>query len=147
MKKQTIVYISIAVLIVILGLAYIGYFSQTAKNNLGENEPAIIFAATISNTGFQSATAGLSSQKTISWQTSGYPEGVGVNINLLRETSDSPKEFSLVRIIATDTPNDGQEIWTPQPNENDNDLYVEITCSKNYQFKQGCQSGMPIKVN
>lgn len=94
------------------------------------------------------ASVVLSNSKIIRWQTSNYPEGVGVNINLLRKVSDTPDTYKLIRTIAKDTPNDGQEKWIPRSGEDGDDIYIEATCSSTYQFNQGCTFfGTPIKVN
>jgi cytoskeletal protein RodZ len=84
--------------------------------------------------------------KVITWSAEAYPKGVGVNINLLRKASDSPLSYSLVRQIALNSENDGQESWTPAANEKSGDMYVEVTCSTDYGFVKGCITGAPTKV-
>lgn len=94
------------------------------------------------------AAAILAGSKTINWKTTNYPSGVGVNINLVRKVSDSPNTFELVRVLAVDTPNDGQEAWVPVKGEKTNDLYIQVTCSSTYsEFNAGCSlTSEPVKV-
>ena len=95
------------------------------------------------------AAAILAGAKTVNWQTSNYPSGVGVNINLVRKVSDSPKTFELVRVLSADTTNDGQETWVPQKGEKTDDLYIQVTCSTTYgEFNAGCSlASEPVKAN
>ncbi len=138
------------VLVLILALIWFFYFKSTPTE-----KEALISTATVSiesvsdlNTDL-TAAATLSGGKVVTWKTSDYPKDAGVNINLIRKTGDSPVTYVLVRTIAEDTPNDGEEKWTLNQGENTNDLYLEITCSTTYQFQNGCKisSGEPIKVN
>lgn len=132
------------------GIETTGYFgpkTRTAANK-------ILLATTRAAVAVQSVTpetvAGaaviFSGSRIIRWQTSTYPGGVGVDINLLRKVSNSPTTFTLVRQIAKDTPNTGKKTWIPSAGETGNDLYIEVTCTNTYQFKQGCQAGKPFKV-
>ena len=136
MNKSKLVFLVITIVaLVIILLAY------------RPSPPATVSTLSIVDN-ISSASAVLAGTKTVNWQTANYPAGVGVNINLIRKISDSPKQFTLVRTLATDTPNDGQETWTPQEGESSDDLYVEVTCSNAHQFKLGCSSLLdPIKVN
>ncbi len=120
-----------------------------------ENEPVVvtesgtptIVSLSITN---DTSTAGavLAGAKTVNWQTSNYPTDAGVNINLIRKVSDSPRQFDIVRTIVRNTKNDGQESWTPMKGENTSDLYLEVTCSDTYQFNDGCKLGGDVlKVN
>jgi len=90
----------------------------------------------------------LSSSKKIKWQTTGdYPTTAGVNINLLKKTSESPVVYELVRQIAKDTPNDGEEVWIANSGETGHAFYIEVTCSSTQIFSNDCQiSGVPMKV-
>lgn len=89
----------------------------------------------------------LANSQKIQWKTVDYPANVGVNVNLLRKKSDSPLVYELVRKIATNTPNDGEEVWTPLATEKGSDMYIEVTCSTTYTFKGGCSlSQTPTKV-
>lgn len=134
---------------------FFGPLSRAAANRLAAGggvkstgPAATITAQSVKVGGSDAASALLWSQKTITWQTNNYPQGVGVNINLLRKISDNPRSLVLVRKIATDTPNDSQEAWIPQAGESGNDLYIEVTCSSTHQFQNGCSlSGEPVKVN
>lgn len=133
---------------------FFGPLSRAAANRIASggttsNGPmATVVAQSVKAGVSNTAAAVFSNQKTITWQTNNYPQGVGVNINLLRKISDNPRTLVLVRRIATDTPNDNQENWIPQTGETSNDLYIEVTCSNTYQFKNGCSlSGEPMKVN
>jgi hypothetical protein len=112
--------------------------SVTAQSVSGDSNPTAIGFASVVQSGV----------KTVKWQTSNYPLDAGVNINLLKKISDSPKSFVLVRPLAKDIVNDGEESWTPTFSENSSDIYIEVTCSNTYKFKTGCQFGSdPIKVN
>lgn len=137
-------------LIVVVVLALFFYFKPAPIDNAPLDSTATVSIESVSNSNDDlTAAAALSGSKTVTWKTSGYPTDAGVNINLIRKTSDSPITYSLVRTIAQDTPNDGKEQWNLGAGENTGDLYIEITCSTTYQFQNGCQitSGGPIKLN
>ena len=141
MNKNLLVFL----VIVVLAIAFWVYRSSL-------DEPSLDAPATVSTLSVAADTSSASAisagAKTVTWQTSNYPKDAGVNINLLRKISDSPKEFTLVRALSTNTANDGQESWAPQSGENTGDLYVEVTCASSYQFNQGCNlSTEPVKVN
>lgn len=144
MKKIT--YIFIFAVVIVLGVVY---FNNQPNQEPLTTEDAEIGVPTISSLSIvNAASAVLSNAKTITWQTNNYPAGAKVNINLLRQISDSPRKFVVVRTIVTDTPNDGQETLIPKAGENSNDLYIEVTCSSTYQFKSGCKvSSEVLKVN
>lgn len=135
---------------------YFGVITQAAANKVLAGtvsiktpgaKPTTISSVSITNTHSNLATVFLSNQKTLTWKTSDYPANVGVNINLLRMVSTSPKSYTLVRTLKKDTPNDGKEVWTPSKNETGDDMYIEITCSTDYTFKNGCQfTGAPTQV-
>lgn len=104
--------------------------TQSVENN--ESQTALVLSAT---------------SKKIRWTTAGYPAGVGVDINLLRKVSDSPKRFDLVRVIASDAPNSGSLVWVAGKGETGTDMYVEIACSRTYVFKNGCKmDGGPVQM-
>jgi len=131
---------------------YFGPLTRAAANSValasGTSEPAATITVQSVTSETNESAAILSNVKTVRWQTSGYPNGVGVNINLLRKVSDSPKRFVLVRNLFTNVPNDNQKSWTPQDGETGSDLYIEVTCSTTYKFSGNCQLGSePIKVN
>lgn len=136
----------------IIQTGYFGPLTRAAANTFAVVQtsiPATVSVKSVSNTRNNlTAALILSNTKLITWQSSGYPTDVGIDINLIRKVSDSPISYSLVRTIAKDTQNDGQENWTPQSNENGDNLYIEVVCSSTHSFKGGCQfSGSPIKVN
>jgi hypothetical protein len=144
--KRSIYMFVFVVIVIILGIVFLAY--RSAKN---EKEPINDSPSTVSSLSVvddnSTASAISVGTKMISWQTSNYPKDVGVNINLVRKISDSPKQFDLVRTLAIDTPNDGKETWVPQNGETSNDLYIEVTCSTSYQFNSGCSLPVdPIKV-
>lgn len=153
MNKYTSLFVLLAV--IVLGAVYFAYNGSlnkapvVAENTNGTRAPVVATVTSISIANVTSpASAVLAGAKNITWQTSNYPSGVGVNINLLKKVSDSPREFVNVRTIAKDTPNDGQESWTPKTGETGDDLYIEITCSSTYQFNAGCKLGGDVlKVN
>lgn len=143
MNKNTYIVLGVIIVLVIAFLA----FSSSKKEVTPESGPATVSTLSIINE-TSPASAVLAGAKTINWQTANYPADAGVNINLIIKVSDSPREFALLRTLETNTPNDGQQSWIPQDGEKSDDLYVEVTCSSSYQFKEGCSlSGEPIKVN
>lgn len=110
-------------------------------------QPATVSMVSLGNV-ISPASAVLAGAKTVNWQTNNYPVGVGVNINLIRKISDSPKEFKLIRTLAIDTLNDGEESWVPKSGEKSTDLYVEITCSTTSLLAIGCSLiNEPLKIN
>lgn len=144
MNKNTYIVLGV---IVVLGIAFWAFFSSNKKEITPESGPATVSTLSIVNE-TSPASAVLAGAKTINWQTTNYPADAGVNINLIIKVSDSPREFALLRTLETNTPNDGQQSWIPQDGEKSDDLYVEVTCSNDYQFKTGCSlSSEPIKVN
>jgi hypothetical protein len=78
--------------------------------------------------------------QTIRWTSSDYPSKAGVNINLLRQVSSNPNKFEFVKTIKKDTPNDGQEVWTPAVGDNGNNLVIQVSCSSSFVFPDGCSS-------
>lgn len=135
------------------GVTATGYFGPLTREAANSKVGVVAQSATIqtvsagsSNT--NTASIILSKEKVVKWQTSNYPNGVGVNINLLKKVSSSPDSFVFVRNIIKDTPNDGVETWMPSNTDTGGDLYVEVVCSGTYQFKTGCKlGGSPVKVN
>ncbi len=99
-------------------------------------------------TGLAAIFSADSTDKIISWIGRGLPKNSGVNINLLRKSSDSPAAYILVRQIAVNTLNDGKEVWSPLEKETGSDLYIEVTCSTSYDFNEGCSViAAPVKAN
>lgn len=78
--------------------------------------------------------------QTIRWTSSDYPANAGVNINLLRQVSTHPSKFEFVKTIKKDTPNDGQEVWTPAIGDNGSNLVIQVSCSSSFVFTDGCSS-------
>lgn len=145
MKKSIYIFVLVAV-IIILGIVFLTS-SSTKNQTPSPATPSTISSLSVVNDN-STASAISVGAKTITWQTANYPQDAGVNINLVRKVSDSPKQFVLVRTLATNTLNDGKETWIPQSGENSDDLYVEVTCSTSYQFNAGCSLAIdPIKVN
>lgn len=84
--------------------------------------------------------------RVINWETSSFPADAGVNINLLKKVSDSPIEYTLVKNIATNTANDGQETWNATAEELNSGLFIEVTCST-VQTPGACSVvGQPIEI-
>lgn len=131
------------------GTGYFGPLSRAMANKkitLSLAPKATITAINVKN---ESNTASLimSSSKKITWQTSNYPQNVGIDINLLRKTSDNPVAYEFVEKIAKNTTNDGSEVWIPKSGQNGSNLYIEVTCSTTYNFTSGCSlSTTPAKA-
>ncbi len=129
---------------------YFGPLTRAAANQkfTERNTPqASVSVSSVSSNKSLAAAVFLSNSKKVEWSTANYPSNVGVNINLLKKVNTSPVTYAFVRQIAKDTPNDGQEVWTPTSAEKNLDLYVEVTCSTTYTFTKGCQiSRDTIKV-
>lgn len=90
------------------------------------------------------ASAASNNARLIAWRSSGYPAGLGVNVNLLRRTSADPQQFVLVRAIAAGTENDGELLWIPEAGESGSDLFIEVTCAPD-AGESGCSiSSEPI---
>jgi hypothetical protein len=139
-------YIVVFLVVIILGVVFLTYHSVKNEKYSAVNPSTVSTLSIINDT--STASAILAGAKDVSWQTTNYPEDAGVNINLIKKTSDLPRQFVLVRVLATNTQNDGKETWVPQNGENSNDLYVEVVCSSAYQFSAGCNLLTdPIKVN
>ena len=101
------------------------------------------FAATASITTISPASgtaiqAGV--PQTIRWTSSDYPAGAGVNINILRQVSTDPSKFEFVKAIKKETPNDGEEVWTPSASDVGNNLVIQVSCSSSFVFPEGCSS-------
>lgn len=140
------------------GIQSTGFFGpltrKVASSLGGGTQTVALKPATIAVVGVKNSSNGmaasvvLSSTKVITWQTVDYPANVGVNINLLRQTSNSPITYSLIRTLAKDTPNDGTESFVLKSGETGSDVYAEVACSSTYKFKQECKlSSTPFKVN
>ena len=116
-------------------------------SNINDKPVAFVGVKSVEKSSGILAAVFMSKTRKINWQTNGYPAGVGVDINLIKKQNSDPVTFTFVRQILKDTPNDGTETWVPQNGESGDDLYIEVTCSKTYQFKTGCQiQGEPVKA-
>lgn len=140
-------YVGVFIAIVVLGIIF--WAVSSSKKNEQTPEGEAVTVSTISVTSVTSPASAVSAgAKAINWQTTNYPKNAGLNINLIRKISDSPRQFELVRALAVDTQNDGNETWIPQAGENVGDIYVQVTCSTTYQFASGCSlASEPIKAN
>ena len=81
--------------------------------------------------------------QTVSWQSSNFPSGGKVDVNLMLQTSASPRNFKLVRGIAKGIANTGNMTWTPVQTDAGTNMYVQIACSSVSVFKEGCVSAEP----
>jgi peptidoglycan hydrolase-like protein with peptidoglycan-binding domain len=137
------------------GIQATGYFGPLTRATANTYAVQTAPSASVSTVSVKNANTGLvagvlfsnNNTKIITWATKDYPTNAGVNINLIRKTSDSPQTFTLVRTIATNAPNTGQYIWTLQTGDTGNGLYVEIACSSTYVYSGGCQlDSQPMPV-
>jgi peptidoglycan hydrolase-like protein with peptidoglycan-binding domain len=129
---------------------YFGPLTRAAVNSklAGATGPAATVSVQSVTKSTNTASAILANNRTVTWQTNNYPQGVGVNINLLRKSVGTPSTYSLIRTVAKDTANNGAQTFTLQNSELGGDVYVEVTCSSTYQFKAGCSLGSSVtKVN
>jgi hypothetical protein len=142
---------STALVAVIIVSAFITWkqveiMSSSAIAEPSSSETTVTTGSVIENVSV--AAAASSASKIVTWQTTNYPRGTGVDINLIRKISDSPASFSFVRKIVQNTANDGSELWTPAQNESGTDLYIEVTCSSSVNTSTGCQtSSKPVNAN
>ena len=130
---------------------YFGPLTRAAANATvatGMTPSATVSVVTVTSANSGIATAILANERSVSWQTNNYPQGVGVNVNLLRKSASTPESFSLIRTVAKDTANDGSQTFVLQNNELGGDVYVEVKCSSTCQFKSGCHfGGSVMKAN
>lgn len=119
--------------------------SQAGSQSSAPAVPASIKIESVTDNS-QAGASVLVSTRTIRWSSTNYPAAAGVNINLLRKVSSSPLSYELVRVIATDSPNDGTETWSNLSTDT-GELYVEIACSSTYKFSGGCNFGSaPFRI-
>lgn len=114
---------------------FIGLFAVAAAQTAFAKTANIITTSPLSGTSIEVGVP-----QTIRWVSSDYPAGLGVNINLLRQVSNNPNRFEFVKTIKKDTPNDGQEVWTPAVGDNGNNLVIQASCSQSFVFPDGCTS-------
>lgn len=145
-KNPFVISLLVAVLI------FVGFSFAKKSNKISYEEQLqtkseiTVKSVTLEDGTVANVASALNTKKVI-WETTSYPKNAGVNVNLIRKISDNPASYTLVRQIAVNTPNDGMESWTPNSNETDNELYVEVNCGTNYAFSNGCSASAPIKVN
>jgi peptidoglycan hydrolase-like protein with peptidoglycan-binding domain len=83
----------------------------------------------------------------ITWVTTSYPDGVGIDINLIRKINGPTDSYEFVRKIAQNTANTGEAKWIPAKGETGPTMYIELTCSTSHTFYGKCQtSSAPIKA-
>ena len=87
------------------------------------------------------ATVKTNSSQDILWSSENFPKDGLININLIKKTSDSPAEYTLVRALHTNIANTGTATWTPTRSEIGSDLMIEIGCSSSTEYPNGCISG------
>lgn len=93
------------------------------------------------------AAAALGYVKSIKWNSSGFPQGATVDINLLKRSSDSPVSYDFVKKIASGYANTGEITWLYTKADMNDDYYVEVVCSTPQSFPNGCTvTASPMKV-
>jgi len=146
MNKNKYIVLFVVIILVIALWAFSSYKSDKSIENT-PTSPATVSMLSITNVTSPSSAV-LAGARDINWEAGNYPKNAGVNINLIRKVSDSPRQFTLVRVLASDVPNTGKYTWFTQSEDNSSDLYIEVTCSNTFQFTSGCSiSTEPIKVN
>lgn len=80
------------------------------------------------------------STETVQWESSSYPTNGKVNINLIKQISTNPNQYSLVRVVNSHTDNDGSETWTPLAHETGDNYFIEVTCAT--ESTSGCRAGV-----
>lgn len=121
---------SIFVFALALSLGLAGAFFASAA------ESKVILISTHSD-----ATVKTNSSQDIIWTSENFPKDGLININLIKKTSDSPAEYTLVRALHTNIANTGMASWTPSRTEVGSDLMIEIGCSSTTEYVNGCISG------
>ncbi|MEI6057587.1 MAG: LamG domain-containing protein [bacterium] len=79
--------------------------------------------------------------KTLQWKPASYPTGIVLHAILLKKTSDSPANYSFVRVVDMNIQNTGTYTWSPQVSEIDGNYFIEITCGNNATPSQACPVG------
>jgi hypothetical protein len=141
-------YVVSLVATVLLTGAYSFYQFSPKDNNIVSNtqtsDTTVSAKSVLPLSGIASVFA--ANSRVISWETTSFPSNAGVNINLLKKISDSPIEYTLVKNIATNTANDGQETWNATTEELNSGLFIEVTCSA-IQTPGACAVvGQPIEA-
>ena len=107
MKKYTYLLGALVVIILIAITFKITDTKPSQQVAVGSPHAATVGIVSISKSNQTAAVVG-SFSRSIAWQTSGFPTGASVNIDLIQKTSDSPATYVLVRKIASNIPNNGQ---------------------------------------
>jgi hypothetical protein len=115
--------------------------SSVATEAIGPDAVIHTVAITSDNT----ATAGQSGTRVITWQSDNFPTSARLGINLLKKVSDQPASYTFVRAIAVNTANDGTESWTPAASETGDQYYIEVVCGP-ITLQSGCRSSAPVKA-
>jgi len=145
MKNHHVIPLILVVAAVIVGTATIVAMQGTSSTPsiVAEVSPApseaIISVLSVS-ADTSLAAAGAAGSRIVQWQTQNYPATSKVNINLIKKVSSDPSTYELVRVIATDSPNDGTESWTPAATESGDSFFIEVVCSANQTFSGGCRA-------
>ena len=74
------------------------------------------------------------------WQSANFPANGKIDINVMRQISQTPRSFVLVRQIAQGIANTGSATWTPSSGDIGGDMYAQIGCSSLSTFPEGCAS-------
>ena len=119
--------------------AFVGLFVITIAQPVSAKTANISIISPASGTAIQVGVP-----QTIRWTSSDYPAGAGVDINLLRQVSINPSKFEFAKTIKKDTPNDGQEVWTPSTSDKGSNLVIQVSCSSSFVFPDGCLSSNGI---
>jgi hypothetical protein len=91
------------------------------------------------------AAAGQTGARVISWQTANFPSNFQVTINLIKKVSDNPLSYEFVRTLAENTANDGSEPWVVSADEVGDAYYIEVVCGSTYA--QSCTtSAAPVRA-
>lgn len=152
MKKNTSLYIVLALVIIIGAVVYFMNKSAVTPEPVTQIpvEAPAPAAATITLQSVSkpdTAAAGLASSRIVKWSTANYPANASVTINLIKLESANPSKFSFVRALATNTANDGEEVFTPAKGEQGDKFYVEVVCAASATFTSGCTTNsQPIKA-
>lgn len=131
MKRATFYCISV----IFLGILVLSWFSVARGQSLITNVDSSV-----------KSSIKVGSTQNIKWQTSDFPVDGKVNINLIRKTSDNPLSYVLVRQLSTNTPNNGEENWSPKKDEVGNNMLIEVTCASSKDFNNGCEANTDNKI-
>lgn len=143
-NKKTILSLIIILVILVLIAGYFGFSKNSSvKDDLAKSGVSVSSVVNLNNN-VASVSGALSRDFEIKWNSQSYPENVGVDINLLRKVADSPVSYELVKRIFVNTSNDGVEKWTSE--DAGDSLYVEVVCSQESTFVEGCVAGEPMKL-